>query len=67
MQCAPMPWLPPLQHDELGQQASLFTQHWGVSDARVPVAEVIANGETITPASRAMNASFLMMKFLLNI
>jgi hypothetical protein len=53
-----MPWLPPEQHDALGQHACFFWQHSGVSDARVPVAEDIPNGATITFASKAMSASF---------
>ena len=58
-----MPWLPPEQHDALGQQLSFFWQHSGVSDARVPVAAVIPNGATITVASKAMSVSFFMIKF----
>jgi hypothetical protein len=59
-----MPWLPPLQHDALGQHPCFFTQHSGVSDARVPVVEDIAYGATVTVASRAISANFFMMKFL---
>jgi len=58
-----MPWLPPEQHDALGQHDSFFWQHSGVSDARLPVAEDIPNGATITVASKAISASFFMMKF----
>ena len=36
MQWAPMLWLPPLQHDALGQHPCFFTQHSGVSDALLP-------------------------------
>jgi hypothetical protein len=64
MQCAPMPWLPPEQHDALGQHPCFFTQHSGVSDARVPLAEDIAYGATITVASRAISANFFMMMLL---
>ena len=64
MQCAPMPWLPPLQHDALGQHPCFFTQHSGVSDARVPLAEDIAYGATITVASRAISANFFMIMLL---
>ena len=53
-----MAWLPPEQHDALGQQLSFFWQHSGVSDARVPVAEDTPNGATITVASKAMSANF---------
>lgn len=42
MQWVPMLWLPPLQHDALGQHPCFLTQHSGVSDARVPLAEEIA-------------------------
>jgi hypothetical protein len=56
MQCAPIAWLPPEQHDALGQHPCFFWQHSGVSDTRVPVAEVIPNGATITVASRAIEA-----------
>jgi hypothetical protein len=59
-----MVWLPPEQHDALGQHPCFFTQHSGVSDARVPVAEVIANGATITVARIAISANFLMMMYL---
>jgi hypothetical protein len=65
MQCAPIVWLPPEQHDALGQHPCFFWQHSGVSDARLPVAEVIADGATITVASRAIKASFFMMRLLL--
>jgi len=58
-----MPWLPPVQQDALGQHPCFFTQHSGVSDARVPIVEVIANGVTITVASAAISANFFMMKF----
>jgi hypothetical protein len=64
MQCAPIPWLPPEQHDALGQHPCFFTQHSGVSDARVPLAEDIAYGATITVASRAISANFFMMMLL---
>ena len=64
MQWAPMLWLPPLQHDALGQHPCFFTQHSGVSDAPVPLAQLIANGVTITVARIAITANFLMMKFL---
>jgi hypothetical protein len=63
MQCAPMLWLPPEQHDALGQHPCFFTQHSGVSDARVPLAAFIANGVIVTVARIAISASFLMMKF----
>jgi hypothetical protein len=63
MQCAAMPWLPPVQHDALGQHPCFFTQHSGVSDTRVPIVEVIANGVTITVARIAISANFFMMKF----
>jgi hypothetical protein len=36
MQWAPIPWLPPEQQDALGQHPCFFTQHSGVSEARVP-------------------------------
>ena len=42
MQWAPMLWLPPLQHDALGQHPCFLTQHSGVSDARVLLSEEIA-------------------------
>ena len=61
MQCA---WLPPVQHDALGQHPCFFTQHSGVSDAHVPESEFIANGVTITVASIAISANFFMMKLL---
>ena len=64
MQWAPMPWLPPLQHDALGQHPCFLTQHSGVSDALLPVAEDIPSGATITVARIAISANFLMMKFL---
>jgi hypothetical protein len=64
MQWAPILWLPPEQQEALGQHPCFFTQHSGVSDVREPVAEDIPNGATITVASRAMNASFFMMRFL---
>jgi hypothetical protein len=64
MQWAPMLCWPPEQHDALGQHPCFFTQHSGVSDARVPVAEVIANGATITVARIAISANFLMMMYL---
>jgi hypothetical protein len=64
MQWAPMLWLPPLQHDALGQHPCFFTQHSGVSDARVPLAQLIANGVTITVVRIAISANFLMMKLL---
>jgi hypothetical protein len=64
MQWAPMLWLPPEQQDALGQHPCFFTQHSGVSDARVPDAEVIANGVAITVARIAVSASFLMMMYL---
>jgi hypothetical protein len=57
-----MPWLPPEQHDALGQHDSFFWQHSGVSDARLPLAEEIPNGATITVASKAISASFFMLK-----
>ena len=57
-----MPWLPPEQHDAPGQHDSFFWQHSGVSDARLPVVEDIPNGATITVASKAISASFFMMK-----
>src|SRR5258708_12037069 len=63
MQWAPMPWLPPEQQDALGQHPCFFTQHSGVSDAPVPLAQLIANGVTITVARIAIRANFLMMKF----
>ena len=63
MQWAPMLCWPPEQQDALGQHPCFFTQHSGVSDARVPLAEVIANGVTITVASTAIRANFFMMKF----
>jgi len=59
-----MPWLPPVQHDERGQQLCFFTQHSGVSDTRVPPAEDIAYGATITVARIAISANFFMMKLL---
>ena len=65
MQCAPMPWLPPLQHDEPGQHPCFFTQHSGVSDTRVLLAEFIAYGATIIVASIAISANFFMMRYLL--
>jgi hypothetical protein len=61
MQWAPMLWLPPLQHDALGQHPCFFAQHSGVSDARVPL-EDIAYGATITVARIAISANFFMMK-----
>ena len=64
MQCAPMPWLGPGQHDAPGQHPCFFTQHSGVSDARVPLADEIAYGATIMVASKAISANFFMMKFL---
>ncbi len=64
MQWAPMLWLPPEQHDALGQHPCFFTQHSGVSDALLPVAEEIPNGVTIRVASIAISANFFMMKFL---
>jgi hypothetical protein len=64
MQRAPMPWLPPEQHDALGQHPCFFWQHSGVSEARVPLAEVIAYGATITVARIAMSANFFMIRFL---
>ena len=63
MQWAPMPWLPPLQHDALGQHPCFFTQHSGASDTRVAF-EDIAYGATITVARIAISASFFMMKVL---
>jgi len=63
VQWAPMLWLPPLQHDALGQHPCFFTQHSGVSDAPVPLAQLIANGVPITVARIAISANFLMMKF----
>jgi len=64
MQWAPMPWLPPEQHDALGQHDCFFVQHSGVSDARVPLAEDIAYGAAITVARIAISANFFMIKFL---
>ncbi len=64
MQCAPMLWLGPGQHDAPGQHPCFFTQHSGVSDARVPLADEIAYGANIMVASRAISANFFMMKFL---
>jgi hypothetical protein len=58
-----MPWLPPEQHDALGQHPCFFWQHSGVSEARVPLAEVIAYGATITVARIAMSANFFMIRF----
>jgi len=58
MQRAPMPWLPPLQQDALGQHPCFFTQHSGVSDARVPLPAFIAIGATITVARIAISANF---------
>jgi hypothetical protein len=62
-----MPWLPPLQHDAFGQHDCFFTQHSGVSDGRVPLAEDIPNGATVTVASNAIRANFLTMKSPLNL
>ena len=62
MQWAPMVWLPPEQQDALGQHPCFFTQHSGASDAREPLAQLIANGVTITVARIAISANFLMMK-----
>ena len=62
MQWAPIPWLPPEQQDALGQHPCFFTQHSGVSDARVLLSEDIAYGATITVASRAISANFFMFK-----
>ena len=64
MQWGPMPWLPPEQHDALGQHPCFFTQHSGVSDARVLLAEDIAYGATITVARIAISANFFMRMFL---
>lgn len=64
-QRAPIPWLPPVQHDALGQHDSFFWQHSGVSDARLPLAEEIPNGATITVASKAISANFFMINFSL--
>ena len=64
MQWAPMLWLPPEQHDALGQHPCFFAQHSGVSDARVPVPEDIAYGATITVARIAISANFFMRMFL---
>jgi hypothetical protein len=64
MQWAPMLWLPPEQQDELGQHPCFFTQHSGVSDALLPVAEEIPNGVIIRVASIAISTNFFMMKFL---
>jgi hypothetical protein len=58
-----MRWLPPVQQEALGQHPCFFTQHSGVSDIRVPLSEVIANGVAITVASTAISANFFMMKF----
>src|SRR5260370_40258125 len=66
MQCEPMPWLPPEQHDALGQHPFFFTQHSGVSDALLPVAEEIPNGATITVARIASSANFFMTELLLH-
>jgi hypothetical protein len=63
MQWAPMLGLPE-QHDALGQHPCFFTQHSDVPDSRVPVAEVIANGATITVARIAISANFFMMMYL---
>ena len=65
MQCAPILWLPPLQHDALGQHPCFFTQHSGVSDARVALPAFIERGATITVARIAISANFFMMRFLL--
>jgi hypothetical protein len=62
MQCEPMPWLPPEQHDALGQHPCFFTQHSGVSDTREPLAKDIENGATITVARRAISANFFTVK-----
>jgi len=64
MQWAPMLWLPPEQHDALGQHPCFFKQHSGVSDTLLPLAAFMANGVTITVARIAIHANFLMMKFL---
>jgi hypothetical protein len=57
MQCA---WLPPLQHEALGQQSCFFWQHSGTSE--VLVADEIPNGVTITVARIAISANFFMTK-----
>jgi hypothetical protein len=62
MHWAPMLWLPPEQHEALGQHPCFFTQHSGVSEVRVLPAKDIAYGATITVARIAISASFFMMR-----
>jgi hypothetical protein len=67
MQWAPMLCWPPEQQDALGQHPCFFTQHSGVSDALLPVAEDIPMGATIMVASRVISASFFMMSLPLDL